>query len=162
MATRGERPRRNGTISILVSTSDGGRTRQLQFSRSTARILLVACAALLFLFLAALAGVIGLAGKAVRADRLAAENDSLRRQFVRLEDLEKELGRMVALSEQMRALAGVGGEDSGLPPETSAEGGGEAEGSTFPEAVVTPGDPVAPAAGDPAEAGNHTSPGRRM
>ena len=85
-------------------------------------------ALLVVLLVVGLGFVSRLAAEATRAERLSVENDSLRRQFERLGQLESELTRMIQFGDQIRVLAGVTKEDVGLegtgaevPPETPAE-----------------------------------------
>lgn len=62
---------------------------------------------------------IGLLGDVVRLrasqTEVLAENDSLRRQFVRLDQLEREIARMALIDNQMRVLAGVETTDPTTP-----------------------------------------------
>lgn len=133
---RGGGSGRRGTVSVLVTSSESGRSWSWTVSFSAARTLII----LLSLVPLVLLGFVGLAVRvgsdSFRMRVLVAENDSLQRQHARIQHLEAELEQMVSLGNQMRVLAGVdsqvGVDDEGLPWSVEAEdsirlGSGERE-----------------------------------
>lgn len=135
---RGGGSGRRGTVSVLVTSSESGRSWSWTVSFNTARALII----LLSLFPLILLGFIGLAVRvgsdSLRMQGLAAENDSLQRQHARIQHLEAELEQMISLGNQMRVLAGVdsqaGAGDKSLPWEAAEDdsirpGSGETDGA---------------------------------
>lgn len=102
---------RRRTVALLVTSSESGRSWSWTLSFAGARALL-ACLAMMPVLLLAVAGLVARVGvDHVRLAGLTAENDSLEKQFARIQNLEEELERMVRLGDQMRALAGVDSTD---------------------------------------------------
>jgi hypothetical protein len=97
------------TLSFLVASSEGGRTRQWT---ATSRRVKVIC---VLIALAVLAGVTGLiqwarlARTMQQVKELTAENAALKQQVSRIDSLESQLRSMKATHDQIRALAGLDG-----------------------------------------------------
>jgi len=94
-----------------VTSSGSGLSWAWTLSYAAARVMLV-CLAMVPVLVLGIAGLVARVGvDHARLQSLTAENDSLEKQFARIQSLEKELERMVQLGAQMRALAGVDSAD---------------------------------------------------
>lgn len=100
-------PRRRKSVLVLITTAEGGKTLQWALTVGELRAVLVGLVALI---LFALAGIV-LSFRLTRLQgvqtRVQAENDSLKMQFGRLDQLEREIARMAQIDDQMRVLAGM-------------------------------------------------------
>lgn len=123
------RASRRETISIVVAPSRTGVVRQWEIPERAGRALLVLC---LVLALGAIAGAVVFARAVQTASRvrsLETENESLRTQFARVDELERRLYDLSQQNAKMRLLAGIeeassgrSGPTLGFPPvDPSAE-----------------------------------------
>ena len=115
--------RQRHTVSLHITSSLSGRTFHRTLSLGVVRGLLILLAVLVVVAFVGFGGLVGWVSSAGRTHRLQTENDSLRVQFNRLGDLEKELARMSELNKKMQTMLGI--DDGGAEAPVRSEVGGE-------------------------------------
>jgi murein DD-endopeptidase MepM/ murein hydrolase activator NlpD len=94
-------------VTFVVTPSWGGKTLQFALPFKVMRLLLVLAGVLVLGVIVAILGLGKVVLVAHSATRLAAENDSLKVQFARLEQLDREMQDMSAVDSKLRKLAGL-------------------------------------------------------
>jgi murein DD-endopeptidase MepM/ murein hydrolase activator NlpD len=94
-------------VTFVVTPSWGGKTLQFALPFRAMRLLLVLAGVLLLGLIVAVLGFGRVVFVAHSATRLAAENDSLKVQFARLEQLDREMQDILAVDSKLRKMAGL-------------------------------------------------------